>query len=653
MQKDIDKKQEYSEQDIQVLEGLEPVRIRPGMYIGSTDIRGLHHTLKEIIDNSVDEALAGYANKIVITIKKNNSAVVSDNGRGIPVGIKKEHGVSALELVMTKLHAGGKFGGSGYKVSSGLHGVGASVVNALSSYCRVEVRQNGKLFHQEYKEGKKLYDVKEDIIKNSAFDSKEVSDETRGTTTIFKPDNTVFEVEEWDYKIVRNQIRLFAYLTSGLKFVLTDERNDITETFYFEGGLRSLISSFNRNKAVTHPTVFYVNKEMDDIAVELAFQYTDSYSANELSFANNLKTEEGGTHTTGFRSALTKSINDYAKKMDLFKKDSERLTGDDAREGITAGISVKIPSSKLQFEGQTKSKLGTSEARTVVETIAKEAIDAFFEENPKDAELIVGKSFLAAKARQAARAARDAVVRKGALEGSGLPGKLADCRTKDRTRAEIFIVEGDSAGGSAKQARDSEFQAILPLFGKVLNTERARLDQVIKNEKLKILIKALGTGIGDTFNADNCRYNKVIIMADADVDGSHIRTLYLTFIYRHMPELVQKGMLYAAVPPLYKAIWGKNKRYLIDEIEREEFEEQMKIEGKQYSISRFKGLGEMNYDELSVTTMDPESRVLKQITVQDAEEADRIFDMLMGEEVAPRKHFIQANAKLADLDLHG
>ena len=640
----------YTSEDIEVLEGLEPVRIRPGMYIGSTDIRGLHHTIKEIIDNSVDEALAGRADNIVITINKDNSAIVSDNGVGIPTDVKKQYGVSALELVMTKLHAGGKFGGHGYKVSSGLHGVGASVVNALSSYCRVEVRHNEKLYHQEYAKGLVKYKVKSDAFASSKVEDESVSSLTTGTTTIFKPDNTIFEVEEWDYKIVRAQVRLFAYLTSGLKFTLIDKRTDTIETFYFEGGLRSLISSINRNKAQIHSKIFYVNKEHDDINVEIAFQYTEAYAATELSFANNLKTPEGGTHLTGFRSALTKSINDYAKKNKVFKVD-EKLSGDDTREGITVGISVKIPSNKLQFEGQTKSKLGTSEARTTVEIVTKEALDAFLEENPKDAEQIIGKSLLAARARKAARAARDAVIRKGALEGGGLPGKLSDCRTKNRNLAELFVVEGDSAAGPAKDARDPEFQAILPIFGKILNTERARLDRIVKSENLKCLIKAIGTGIGDSFNIENIRYGKIIIMADADVDGSHIKTLYITFFFRHLPELVQAGLLYAAVPPLYRANWGKNKQYLLDEDDRVKFETQMKESKKSYTISRFKGLGEMNFDELGVTTIEPKSRILKKITIDDAEAADKAFEMLMGKEVAPRKAFIQANATEATLDL--
>src|SRR3989338_3378713 len=651
MASDIKETSQYNESNIEVLEGLEPVRVRPGMYIGSTDIRGLHQTTKEIIDNSVDEAMAGYAKNIVITIQNDNSIIVSDDGRGIPIGIKQGYGVSALELVMTKLHAGGKFGGTGYKVSGGLHGVGASIVNALSTECLVEVRKDGKLYFQKYEKGIKKTELVETTLSKSTLPKESISSLERGTTTFYKPDGSIFETIEFDYKIIRQQIRTFAYLTSGLKFKFIDKRNDTIETFYFEGGLRALISSVNRHKNVMHPNIFYTHKEIDEIDVEIAFQYTDSFAVNELCFANNIRTPEGGTHLTGFRSALTKAINDYAKKNNLFK-DKEKLSGDDTREGINVGISVKIPSNKIQFEGQTKSKLGTSEARTVVEIIAKESLDQFFEENPHDAEGIIGKSILAARAREAARAARDAVIRKGALEGSGLPGKLADCRTKDPKSAERYIVEGDSAGGSAKQARDNEIQAILPLFGKPLNTERARIDQIVKDLKFKPLIQAIGAGIGDLFNSKNARYHKIIIMADADVDGAHIRTLYLTFFFRHLPELIREGMLYAAVPPLYKATWGKNKKYLIDDRERQEFEDRMQAENKKYAIGRFKGLGEMNADELWETTMNPKTRVLKQISIQDFEEANNIFEMLMGKEVAPRKHFIQANAISANLDLH-
>lgn len=642
----------YSEQNIEVLEGLQPVRVRPGMYIGSTDTVGLHHCLKEVIDNSVDEAVAGFADEIIITLQKDNSAIVSDNGRGIPVGIKKEYGVSALELVMTKLHAGGKFGGGGYKVSGGLHGVGASVVNALSTECRVEVRQNGKLYYQEYEQGKVKTKLETTTLAKSKFDDTAVASTERGTTVYFKPDGEIFDTLTWDYKVIRSQIRTFAYLSSGLRFKLIDERTNTVESFYFEGGLRSYVSSLNRNKDLVNPNICYALKEVEGITVEIAFQYTDTYVPNEQSFANNIKTPEGGTHLTGFRTALTKAINDYGNKAGAFKKDENKLTGDDSREGLTVAVSVKIPSDRLQFEGQTKSKLGTPEARNITESIAKEAIDQFFEENPKDAEAIIGKSILAARARNAARAARDSILRKGALEGSGLPGKLADCRTKEAEKAELFIVEGDSAGGSAKQARDSEYQAILPIFGKVLNTERARLDQIVKSDKSVIFIKALGTGIGDTFELKNLRYHKIIIMTDADVDGSHIRTLHLTFLFRHMRELVEAGMVYAAVPPLYKATWGKNKKYLTDEAEKDELEAKLQAAGSKYNIGRFKGLGEMNYDELWETTMNPKTRVLKQVQIDDAEEANEVFEMLMGKEVAPRKLFLQANATYADLDLH-
>jgi len=643
-------KNNYTEQDIQVLEGLEAVRVRPGMYIGSTDERGLHNAIREVIDNSVDEALAGYADFIVITIEKDNSIIVSDNGRGVPIAIKKDYGVSALELVMTKLHAGGKFGGNGYKVSSGLHGVGASVVNALSESCMVEVRKNGKLYYQEYKKGIRASDLKEVELNKSKLDISSIASNDHGTTTKFKPDLTVFETDNWNYKTIRNLIKLSAYLTSGLRFKIIDNRTDTIESFYFEGGLKSLIRAQNRTKKPVHDKIFYVNKEFDNIDVEVAFQYTDTFSSTELSFANNLRTDEGGTHLTGFKSALTKSINDYAKNAKLFK-DWEKLSGEDVREGLTVAVSVKLESDKIQFEGQTKNKLGTSEARTAVESVVKEALDIYFEENPKEAEAIINKNLLAARARNAARAARDAVIRKGALEGSGLPGKLADCRTKDPAESEIFIVEGDSAGGSAKQAIDQYFQAILPIFGKVLNTQRTRLDQVVKSDKYKIFIRALGAGIGDLFDIKKARYHKIILMADADVDGLHIGALHMTFFHRHLPQFIEEGMVYLAVPPLYKATWGKtNKRYLINDAEKDAFEKEMK--GKTYSISRFKGLGEMNYEELSETTMDPKTRILKRITIEDAEEADRTFEMLMGKEVAPRKHFIQANASSAHLDSH-
>ncbi len=640
----------YGQANIEVLEGLEPVRVRPGMYIGSTDTRGLHHLAKEVIDNSVDEAMAGYCDYIVVTITEDDAIIVSDNGRGIPVQTKEGYGVSALELVMTKLHAGGKFGGGGYKISGGLHGVGASVVNALSSKCRVEVIKDRKLYHQEYERGTKQYDVKSVSLTKSKISNELKASLDRGTTTYFKPDDKIFETLKYDYKTIRSQIRDFAYLTSGLRFKIIDKRNNTVESFYFEGGLRSLVASLNRTKNPVHENVFYLNRERDGIQTEVAFQYTDGFNPNELSYANNIKTPDGGTHLTGFRSALTKAINDYGRKNNIFKE-IDKPIGQDTLEGITAAVSVKIPSDRLQFEGQTKSKLGTAEAKNIVESVAKEAIDEFFEEKPRDATSIIEKVLLAARARNAARAAREAIVRKSALEGSGLPGKLADCRTKNPEMAEIFIVEGDSAAGTAKKGRDSEFQAILPIFGKPLNTERARLDQVVKNEKFKFVIQALGTGIGEFFELKNARYHKIIILSDADVDGQHIQTLYMTFLFRHLKPLIEAGYLYNAVPPLYKAVWGKNRKYLINDDERLKFEKEMRKSGKKYHISRFKGLGEMEYEDLRDTTMNPNSRILKQITIDDAEEADRTFDMLMGEEVAPRRLFIQSNAAMANLDL--
>lgn len=650
MAKNDDKKTTYGADDISVLEGLEAVRVRPGMYIGSTDSRGLHGCLREIIDNSVDEALAGHADLIVVSILKDNTVVVSDNGRGIPTGINQKYGVSALELAMTKLHAGGKFGGSGYKVSSGLHGVGASVVNALSSKCIVDVRREGKLFTQEYSKGNKVTEVETKTLKSAVIKEKYLASIETGTSTLFKPDLSIMETDNWDYKTIKNIAKTSAYLTSKLRFKLIDERSDTIETLYFEGGLRALISSLNRDKDAIHDNIFYVRKSESDIEVEIAFQYTDSYSAVELSFANNVRTVDGGTHVTGFKAALTRAINDYAKKNEN-GKETDKLSGEDVREGITVAVSVKLPSDKIQFEGQTKSKLGTSEARTIVEGIAKEAMDMFFEENPNDAKNIVDKCLISLRARQAARAARDAVIRKGSLEGAGLPGKLADCRSKNPAESELFIVEGDSAMGTAIDARNSQFQAILPLFGKILNTERARIDQVVKSDKFSTYIRALGAGIGDLFEIKNARYHRIILLSDADVDGAHIRTLHLTFLYRHLREFVLQGMVYCAMPPLFTAKWGKdNKKYLQDEKEREAFEKEMA--GKTYVISRFKGLGEMDFKDLKETTMDPATRTLKKVTVDDLEEADVVFEMLMGKEVAPRKHFIQANAKLAELDLH-
>lgn len=651
----------YSSDQIQVLEGLEPVRKRPGMYIGSTGQEGLHHLITEVVNNSMDEAMAGYANHIKLEFTESGSAIIYDNGRGIPYDIKKGYNVSALELAYTKLHAGGKFGGGGYKVSSGLHGVGASVVNALSKWCRVVVKRGAEVVIQEYEDGghvvrpvEKINTSKPDTISKLKkipwnIDFENWAYET-GTIVEFMPDSTIFETVEFDSKHFINQLREYAYLTAGIKFEIIDHRNNQKYSYYFEGGIKAYLKSLNRNKVVLNPNIFYTKKTYEDVTVEAALQYNDSFTENVLTFANHLKNSEGGTHLTGFRTALTKCVNDYARKSNYLKEKDSNLSGDDLREGLTAIISVSLDSSTLQFEGQTKAKLGNTNVRIAVEAVVKESLEIFFNENPKDAQQIVEKNILALKARMAAKAARDTVIRKTALEGSGvLPGKLADCSKKDASKTEIFIVEGDSAGGSAKQGRNREFQAILPIFGKILNTERARLDKIVDSDKFKALIVAIGAGIGEQYNPDKIRYGKIILMADADVDGMHIVSLYLTFFYRHMPELIQDGHIYVAVPPLYKAVWGKEKRYLFDDKEREAFLKTQ--DGQRAVIQRFKGLGEMNADELWETTMNPETRHLKQITVADASKADEVFTMLMGEEVAPRKRFIQTHAKNANLDI--
>ncbi len=651
----------YTADQIQVLEGLEPVRKRPGMYIGSTGQEGLHHLVTEIVNNSMDEAMAGYANHIKLEFLKDGSVVVYDNGRGVPFEIKKELGVSALELVYTKLHAGGKFGGGGYKVSSGLHGVGSSVVNALSKWMRVIVKRGDTWVIQEYENGGKVVrpveplDPKKPItkLKGTEFniDLKNWKAES-GTIVQFFPDDTIFETTEFNRSHVVTQIKEYAYLTAGIKFELSDQINDQRFVYYYEGGIKAYLKSLNRNKKALNQNIFFVQKEMDNVVVETALQYNDSFAENVLCFANHLKNSEGGTHLTGFRGALTRAINDYARKNNYIKEKDQNLSGDDLREGLTAVISVQIDSETLQFEGQTKAKLGNTNVRQAVETVVKEALEAFLNENPKDAQMILEKNILALKARIAAKAARDSVIRKTALEGGGvLPGKLADCAEKDATKTELFIVEGDSAGGTAKQARNREIQAILPLFGKPLNTEKSRLDRIVDSEKFKHLIVAIGAGIGEQYNPDKLRYGKIIIMADADIDGQHIMTLHLTFLFRHLTELVLNGHIYVAVPPLYKATWGKEKRYLFDDAEREAF---LKTEqGKKALTQRFKGLGEMNADELWDTTMNPDTRRLKQITVDDAARADEVFTMLMGEEVAPRKRFIQTNAKRANIDVAG
>ncbi|MBU0534727.1 DNA gyrase subunit B [Patescibacteria group bacterium] len=649
---------EYGAEQIQVLEGLDPVRKRPGMYVGSTGQEGLHHLVTEIVNNSMDEAIGGYANHIKLEFCKDGSVAVYDNGRGVPFDIKKEYGVSALELAFTKLHAGGKFGGGGYKVSSGLHGVGSSVVNALSEWFRVITKRGDKTVIQEYeKGGNKIRPVEKlDLNKLSKLKNAEWNIDLEGwnyepmTIVQFKPDATIFETIDFDYKFFVQQIREYAYLTAGIKFDILDHRIDRKYSFYFEGGIKAYLEALNRNHGVLNSKPFYCQKEYDEVNVEVALQYNDTFRENVICFANHLKNIEGGTHLTGFRSALTRCVNDYARKSGALKDKDLNLTGDDLREGLTAIISISLDSATLQFEGQTKAKLGNTNVRVAVETVVKEALEQFLDENPKDANSIIEKNLLSFKARMAAKAARDTVIRKTALEGGGvLPGKLADCSEKDAERSELFIVEGDSAGGSAKQGRNRNYQAILPIFGKVLNTERARLDKIVDSDKFKAMIIAIGCGIGDQFDISKIRYNKIIIMADADADGMHINSLHLTFFYRHMPELILQGHVYVAVPPLYKATWGKEKRYLFTDRDREEFLKT--AEGKKAIVQRFKGLGEMNAEELWETTMNPETRRLKQITAEDAEAADEIFEMLMGEEVAPRKRFITTHAKQANLDI--
>lgn len=661
MTKDTKKQpiEDYGADQIQVLEGLEPVRKRPGMYIGTTGAEGLHHLVTEIVNNSMDEAIAGFCDHIKVEFFEDGSVAVYDNGRGIPYAIKKEYGVSALELAFTRLHAGGKFGGGGYKVSSGLHGVGSSVVNALSTWCRVIVKRNGEVVMQEYQDGGKVLAPVGPI--NPTKPASKLKDtpwnldinswmHATGTIVQFKPDPKIFETVNFNFKHFLNQLREYAYLTAGIKFELIDHRSNEEYNYYFEGGIKTFLTHLNRNKKVVHAKPFYVKKESDGVLVEVAFQYNDTFNENILCFANHVKNPEGGTHLTGFRSALTRTINDYARKKNYLKENDENLSSDDVREGLTAIISVKLDSSTLQFEGQTKAKLGNTNVRQAVETVVKESLDLFFEENPKEASAVVEKNVIAMKARIAAKVARDTVIRKSALEGGGvLPGKLADCQEKDPSKTELFIVEGDSAGGSAKAGRDRKIQAILPLFGKPLNSERARLDKIVDSDRFKHLITAVGAGIGEAYNPSKLRYAKIIIMSDADVDGSHIQTLYLTFFYRHMPELIENGHIYLSVPPLYKATWGKEKKYLFDDGEREEF---IKTDaGKKAIIQRFKGLGEMNAEELWETTMDPETRKLKKVRVDDASKADEVFTMLMGDEVAPRKKFIQTHAKQANVDI--
>ncbi len=643
---DKSKSSGYSAESIVVLEGLEPVRKRPAMYIGTTSQYGINHCLNEIIDNAIDEALAGFCHNVQVLIEENGYLTVFDDGRGIPVDKVSKYKTSALELVMTKLHAGGKFNAGAYKISGGLHGVGASVVNALSEHVVVEVRRDGKLFRQEYVKGIPKYAVKE--VKDSLLKFPYKS----GTAVSFLPDKEIFkETIELNPGIFKKQIKERAYLISGVYFRIFNKKNKDSYGFYFDGGIQSLIKDLNRGKKVLHDPI-YIKKQLEDKELEVAIQYNDSISETVHSFVNVINTAEGGTHLTGFRTALTKAINNYAKKELGTKNGDETFTGDDVKEGLTAIVYVKMPSTNLQFEGQTKTKLGNSEVQTFVQQSVFDSLEIYFEENPKTSKEILSKIYLAQKARLAAKAAKDAVLRKGALEGATLPGKLADCQEKDASLCELFMVEGNSAGGTAKEARNRKFQAILPLRGKILNTERAYLDRVLAFKEIKDLVIALGMGIGENVDYAKLRYHKIIIMTDADVDGEHIRTLILTFFFRHLPDVINKGHLYVAQPPLYKLQSGKTINYAYSDEERDQIMKTMTKDGKSnISLQRYKGLGEMNPDQLWITTMDPQNRVLKQVTVADGQEADFVFSMLMGDEVPPRKKFIVTHAKLATLDL--
>jgi len=632
---------EYSENDIQVLEGLDAVRKRPGMYIGSTSSRGLHHLVYEIVANSIDEALAGRCSQIDITIRKDNSVVVQDNGSGIPVGIHPKMGIPTVEVVHTILHAGGKFGSGAYTVSGGLHGVGASVVNALSEYLEVEVSRDGNIYKQRYERGKTVTPL--EIIGNT--------DKT-GTKTTFKPDPEIFEDIEFDFNMMLSRYREMAFLNKGIKITLTDERGEerVSKVLQYEGGIISFVEYINKSKEVLHSPPIYIEGKKGTSTVEIAIQYNDSYVENIFSYANNIATPEGGTHLTGFKSAITKVFNDYARKYNILKENDKNLQGEDVREGMSAIISVKLL--EPQFEGQTKSKLGNSEIRGLVETVVNEKLSAYLEENPSVAKIILDKCISAARAREAARKARELVRRKNVLESTSLPGKLADCTEKDANLCEIYIVEGDSAGGSAKQGRDRRFQAILPLWGKMLNVEKARIDKVYGNDKLMPVITALGAGVGDDFDISKLRYGKVIIMADADVDGSHIRTLLLTFFYRYMRPLVEKGHVYIAQPPLFKVSKGKEEFYAYNEKELDRIIKEKGWNKQECTIQRYKGLGEMNPEQLWETTMNPETRTMLKVGLEDAVAADEIFSILMGDKVEPRKEFIQMHAKyVTNLDI--
>ena len=633
---------EYGADQIQILEGLEAVRKRPGMYIGSTSIRGLHHLVYEIVDNSVDEALAGYCTEINVTIEKDNSITVIDNGRGIPVGINHKANKPAVEVVFTVLHAGGKFGGGGYKVSGGLHGVGASVVNALSEWLEVKIHKDGKLYQQRYERGKVMYPLKE----IGATDHN-------GTEVRFLPDKEIFEETEFDYNTLRQRLREMAFLTKGIKIVLRDNRLEEPKirTFHYEGGIKEYVEYLNKSKEKLYDDIIYCEGQRGDVYVEVALQHNDSYQESTYSFVNNITTPEGGTHLTGFRNAITKTFNDYARSMKLLKDSDPNLSGEDLREGLTAIISIKI--SEPQFEGQTKQKLGNSEARGAVESVVSEQLTYFLEQNPAVAKVICDKAVLAQRARDAARKARDLTRRKTALDSTALPGKLADCSDKDPKNCEIYIVEGDSAGGSAKTARNRATQAILPLRGKILNVEKARLDRILGNAEIKAMITAFGTGIDEDFDISKLRYDKIVIMTDADVDGAQIATLMLTFLYRFMPELIRQGHVYLAKPPLYKIEKNKTVRYAYDDKELDEILTEIGRDGNN-KIQRYKGLGEMDAEQLWDTTMDPEKRILLRVTIEEGTESeiDVVFNTLMGDKVEPRREFIEENAQyVTNLDI--
>lgn len=632
--------QQYNAEQIQVLEGLEPVRKRPGMYIGSTGPRGLHHLVYEIVDNSVDEALAGYCKNIDVAINADNSIMVEDDGRGMPVDLHSKLKLPAVEVIHTVLHAGGKFGGEGYKVSGGLHGVGASVVNALSIKMEVEIKRNGKLYKQSYSRGKAVSPLEE--IGNS---------KRTGSKTVFWPDPEIFDEVDFDFPTLEYRLREMAFLNKGVKITLTDNREDRKkkEVFHYEGGIREFVKHQNQNKETIHKDIIYFEFSKNDMEVEVAMQYTDRYNELVLCYANNINTTEGGTHLIGFRSALTRTFNDYARKNKFLKDNEDPLTGEDVREGLTAILSVKLLNP--QFEGQTKSKLGNSELRGFVETTSNDYLSAFLEENPQQARIILDKCLRAARAREAARKARELTRRKGVLDDNSLPGKLADCQEKDPALSEIFLVEGDSAGGSAKQGRDRARQAILPLRGKILNVEKARLEKILSSDEIKNMVTAFGCGIGSDFDLEKLRYHKIIIMTDADVDGAHIRTLLLTFFYRYMTPLIEGGYVYAAQPPLYQVKKGKELYYTYSEREQEKLMASLQDKPGKADIKRYKGLGEMDFNQLWETTMDYKNRILKQITLEDIGVADEIFTTLMGDKVAPRKKFIEENARYATIDI--